>query len=159
MSHWEAMLSNPNQWVEQWQLLRPDGDCRDVTKSYTLTRSCDDILSPQHSDGDKEEQFSSSMPIVHPSSDNHVQMINSLSTTESISSSVPKPDTATTVATSNNDQPVEEPQPPIVNQLSTEDKVTAENRELNRGDTTDSNTLFTTSTDSNKKVLTLMMMT
>jgi len=50
VSHWEAMLSYPNEWVEQWHILRPDADFRDVTKSnddtlqansssYDVTRS------------------------------------------------------------------------------------------------------------------------
>jgi len=37
VSHWEAMLSHPNEWVEQWHILRPDADFRDVTKSNNDT--------------------------------------------------------------------------------------------------------------------------
>ena len=33
MSHWEAMLERPNEWVEQWHVLRPDADFRKVSEN------------------------------------------------------------------------------------------------------------------------------
>ena len=33
MSHWEAMLDRPHQWVEQWHVLRPDADFRKVSEN------------------------------------------------------------------------------------------------------------------------------
>ena len=30
VSHWEAMLSRPGEWVEQWHILRPSMDPRDI---------------------------------------------------------------------------------------------------------------------------------
>ena len=66
MSHWEAMLSHPNEWVEQWHILRPDADFRDVTKSsedtlqasnsYNVTRSSpDDDGETSDDDGDDDQ--------------------------------------------------------------------------------------------------------
>ena len=62
MNHWEAMLSHPNEWVEQWHILRPDGDFRDVTKSnedtlhtsgsYDVTRSSPDDDGEMSDDDD-----------------------------------------------------------------------------------------------------------
>ena len=84
MSHWEAMLSHPNEWVEQWHILRPDADFRDVTKSsedalqassssYDVTRSSpDDDDDSETSDDDDEERNTSSQPrpiIVLPNGD------------------------------------------------------------------------------------------
>ena len=65
MNHWEAMLSHPNEWVEQWHILRPDGDFRDVTKSNedTLHASGDVTRSSpdgggETSDDDDDDQSS-----------------------------------------------------------------------------------------------------
>ena len=33
MSHWEAMLEKPNEWLEQWHVLRPDADFRKVSEN------------------------------------------------------------------------------------------------------------------------------
>ena len=64
MNHLEAMLSHPNEWVEQWHILQPDGDFRDVTKSnedtlqasgsYDVTRSSPDD-DGEKSDGGNEQ--------------------------------------------------------------------------------------------------------
>ena len=69
VSHWEAMLSHPNEWVEQWHILRPDADFRDVTKSsedtlqasYDVTRSSPDD-DGETSDDDDQERNTSSRP-------------------------------------------------------------------------------------------------
>ncbi|XP_065908463.1 uncharacterized protein [Dysidea avara] len=65
VNHWEAMLSHPNEWVEQWHILRPDGDFRDVTKSNedTLHASGDVTRSSpdgggETSDDDDDDQSS-----------------------------------------------------------------------------------------------------
>ena len=33
MSHWEAMLEKPDEWLEQWHVLRPDADFRKVSEN------------------------------------------------------------------------------------------------------------------------------
>ena len=75
MSHWEAMLSHPNEWVEQWHILRPDADFRDVTKSsedtlqassYNVTRSSPDD-DGETSDDDDGERNTSRPILVHSS--------------------------------------------------------------------------------------------
>ena len=159
-------MSNPNQWVEQWHLLRPDADFRDITKTNTFTSSYDDSLthSDMGSESGKPEQFSSNLPrsvMVYPGSDDHVRVISPQSTTESDSSGIPKPILTTHVTTSNNEQPVHDvtlPQQPIVKDLSVEDirKLTAENTKLNRGDA-ESTLSLASGTDNKRKVCTLMM--
>ena len=68
MSHWEAMLSHPNEWVEQWHILRPDADFRNVTKSnedtlhtsgsYDVTRSSpDDDGETSDDDGGDDQRL------------------------------------------------------------------------------------------------------
>ena len=81
VSHWEAMLSHPNEWVEQWHILRPDGDFRNITKSNedTLHASGDVTRSSPDDDGetsdedndDQERSTSSQLTsiLVHPSCD------------------------------------------------------------------------------------------
>ena len=90
MGHWEAMLSHPNEWVEQWHILRPDADFRDVTKSsedtlqasnsYDVTRSSLDD-DGETSDEDDEERNTSSQPrpiLVLPNGDNDGEEIINL---------------------------------------------------------------------------------
>jgi len=156
------MLSNSNQWVEQWHLLRPDADFRDITKTNTFTSSYDDSLmhGDMGSDSGKPEQFSTSLPrsvMVYPGSDDQVRVISPQSTTESDSSGIPKPILTTH---SNNEQlthDVTSPHRPIVKDLSVDDirKLTAENTKLNRGEA-DSTSSLTSFTDK-RKVRTLMM--
>jgi len=132
------MLSNPNQWVEQWHVLRPDADFRDHTQKDELTQSYDDMLMHRDKYGDdsKMEQFSNSLPkpvVLYPADQGHGQAISPLSTSGGHLSSGA--------------------QCPIIKHLSDEDirKITAENTTLNRGETDSSSFL----TDS-KKVSTMM---
>ena len=100
MTHWETMLQRPNEWVEQWHMLRPDADFRKVsdklpspevtalTDSFELHRS----PSPDSSYSDSEpqpRQRSSSLGnkpatpksvIVYPGSDNGSADIGSSAT-------------------------------------------------------------------------------
>ena len=39
MTHWEAMIANPNEWAELWHSLRPDADFRKVLESNNPTES------------------------------------------------------------------------------------------------------------------------
>ena len=75
MCHWEAMLSHSNEWVEQWHILRPDADFRDVTKSsedtlqasnsYDVTRSSlDDDGETSDEDDEERNTSSQSRPIL-----------------------------------------------------------------------------------------------
>lgn len=62
MTHWEAMIERPDEWVEQWHVLRPDADFRKVLESNTGTSSDNrgftdsyEVLrsSPENNSGDE----------------------------------------------------------------------------------------------------------
>ena len=84
MTHWEAMIEQPDEWVEQWHVLRPDADFRKVTDSTSdhagLTDSYEALRSsPENNSGDELQprQRSSSLGnstgpkpvLVYPGSD------------------------------------------------------------------------------------------
>ena len=39
MTHWEAMIANPNEWAELWHSLRPDADFRKILESNNPSES------------------------------------------------------------------------------------------------------------------------
>ena len=100
MTHWEAMLQRPNEWVEQWHVLRPDADFRKVSENKlpspevtALTDSFELHRSPSpdgYSDSEPQpRQRSSSLGnkpatpksvIVYPGSDDRSADIGSSAT-------------------------------------------------------------------------------
>ena len=50
------MLSQPNQWVEQWHVLRPDADFRDITKSSEDTPQASRSVEDDGETSDEDDQ-------------------------------------------------------------------------------------------------------
>jgi len=133
------MLSNPNQWKDEWHLLRPDADFRDHTQKDELTQNYTNTLTHcnKYNNDSKMEQLSNSLPkpvVVYSASKEHFQANSPLSTSGNVLSS--------------------EAHRPIFKGPSDKGirKMTAESTILNR-DEMDSRLFLT---DSKKKVSTMM---